>query len=94
MNDMAQFEITEGSRAGSITEFGRKIEQMKRYQRVYNALNDIEPLIDELYDNLNLFDSHDDLHDAIVTFYIGVVTGKRIIEEKAEYLKKEIEIEN
>ena len=88
---MAHFDIPKENRSGSLTEFGDMIERMKSYQKAFDALENIEPLVDELYDHINLFNDCDSLYNAISDLYINTYCGRESLIKKAEYLKKEIE---
>jgi len=91
---MAKFDIPKENRLGSLTEFGNKIELMKSYQKAFDVLENIEPLIDELYDHINLFQDCDSLYNAISDLYINTYCGRESLKKKAAHLKKEIENES
>ena len=88
---MAHFDIPKENRSGSLTEFGNMIERMKSYQKAFDALENIEPLIDELYDHINLFNDCDSLYNAISDLYINTYCGRESLIKKAKYLKKQID---
>ena len=91
---MAHFDIPKENRTGSLTEFGNMIETMKSYQKAFDALENIEPLIDELYDHINLFNDCDSLYNAISDLYINTYCGRESLIRKAKYLRKEIDKDN
>lgn len=88
---MAHFDIPKGNRSGSLTEFGVMIERMKSYQKAFDALEIIEPVITELYEYINLFDDCKPLYSAISDLYINTYCGREILIKKAKYLRGEIE---
>lgn len=90
---MAHFD-TEGKRLGSVTDFGELIEQAKRLQYVFDIIEEVEPLIDELYDNIHLFESDKDLYNAIVDLYVNLNSGREIIKITASDLKNRIYIDS
>lgn len=67
------------------------IERMKSYQKAFDALENIEPLIDELYEYINLFNDCDSLYNAIIDLYVNMACGRESLKKKAKYLKKEID---
>ncbi len=89
---MAHFDIPKENRTGSLTEFGYKIERMKSLQRAFDALENIEPLIDELYDHINLFNDCDSLYNAITDLYINTYCGRESLKKQAKYLKSQIDL--